>query len=748
MSKHNTTKAKDNKQLTIKAAYKQAIEHFNAQRYAEADKFCTAIIKAIPNHIDAINLLGVVAQNVNRHELAIEQFLKAIEIDNSRALLHYNLATSLYTLGQRDAAIKALKFALEKEPENSQVTNFLNFVLNNSIQKNDNGNREDVSQEALQQGISFHQSGRIDNAIKCYQKSLKYNPENSAAISNMGVALQTKGDFKQAIAYYQKALSINPNDAESNSNLGVALQELNQLDNAINSYKKAIAINPNFDDAYFNLGNILKTQGKLEQATASYQKAISINPSLADAHYNLGNVMRDQGVLDAAVNSYKKAIFIKADYAEALSNLGAILTEQGNVSEAVTCIQKAIYIKPAYAAAHNNLGITLRKQGRLDESAISLNKAIAYQPDFSDALHNLGNICQDQGNLAEAITYYKKAISIKPDYVESHSTLIFCIDQSSDVKTDHFQLERERWNNQHAKGLQNSWLPFKNIRDPERVIRIGYVGADFKHHSAASIFSSVLLYHDPNKFQIFCYAGNTEEDDLTELFKSKSTGWLSTTHINDATLANKIREDEIDILVDLAGHTKGNRLLTFARKPAPIQITAWGYPHGTKMAAMDYLFADPIFIPQSERKKYVEQIIDLPCVIHLNSNIHFPEITQLPASQNGYITFGAFNRVVKYNDEVYALWADILNRIATAKLLLKTGKHDSPKHLDKIRNIFQKHGVSPERIILMGNTAKQEHLKTHNQIDIMLDPFPHNGGMTTLESLRMGVPVLTFEKKS
>jgi protein O-GlcNAc transferase len=221
---------------------------------------------------------------------------------------------------------------------------------------------------------------------------------------------------------------------------------------------------------------------------------------------------------------------------------------------------------------------------------------------------------------------------------------------------------------------------------------------------------------------------------------------LSTSQLDNAGLVEQIRQDGIDILVDLAGHTTGNRLLAFARKPAPIQITAWGYPHGTKMDAIDYLFADPIFIPLSERNKYIEEIIDLPCVIHLNSGIGFPEIKSPPVCKAGHITFGAFNRIEKYSNSVYTAWAEILHRVPTAKLLIKSKSLNSLDNINILQTIFQDKGISPKRIIFMGSSPKQDHLKSHEKIDIMLDPYPHNGGMTTLESLRMGVPVLTCEK--
>ncbi|MBF0194607.1 MAG: tetratricopeptide repeat protein [Magnetococcales bacterium] len=572
-------------QLTVDEAYIQALDHFNSNRLIEADKLCTAIIQVIPNHIDAINLLGGIAQNCNHHELAIELFQKAIAIDNKIAALYYNL--------------------------------------------------------------------------------------------------------------------------------GISLQSIGKIDETVNALKLAIEINPKYSEAYSSLGNALTKQGKLDEAILILNNALSIKHDLAEAHCNLGNALQESGRYEEAVNSY----------------------------------QQAIAINPKIHEAHSNLGNTLRIIGKHREAIASCKTAISILPTFEEAYNNLAFALQEQGSFEEAVTNYKKAITIQPNYVHAHSTLILCLDLFSDVKSDLPIKERENWSKQHADPLISSWSDFTNNPIPDRLLRIGYVGADFKQHSAAHIFSPMLMYHNPNEFQIFCYAGNVKEDEMTAKFKKRSTVWRYTSKIDDNSLSEIIRNDKIDILVDLAGHTPGNRLLTFARKPAPIQITAWGYPLGTGMKAMDYLFADPVFIPSDVRCEYKEQVVDIPCVIHLGSDAIFPDVTSPPSCNNGYITFGAFNRLEKYNNELYSIWSEILQRIPLSKLLIKTGKLDIPSFREKLYAIFKIHDIDSKRLILIGNTSRQDHLKAHEQIDMMLDPFPHNSGMTSMESLRMGVPVLSCGNK-
>ncbi|MBF0445202.1 MAG: tetratricopeptide repeat protein, partial [Magnetococcales bacterium] len=600
---------------------------------------------------------------------------------------------------------------------------------------------------ALHKAISFHSVGQLDEAIHWYKKTLEINPVDTTSLSNMGAALQSQGRQEEAIACYQKAIAIKPDYANAYSNLGVTLLEQGKLVEAISLLKKATAIKPDYAEAFSNLGNAQRKHGELEDAIYSCKKAIAIKPDYAEAFSNLGSCLKEQDKLDEAISCFVKAITFKPDYAEAYSNLGVALHEQGKFAEAIIKYQKAIAILPNYAEAYSNLGFSLQEQGELDESVRILQQAIAIKPNYAEAYSNLGVTFQDLGKFDDAIKCFKKGIALKPDFTHCHNQLICCLDMYVDVSDEQPYTERKKWAEQHATPLQVHWSTFTNIPDPTKKLRIGYVGADFKHHSAAHIFGPMLLNFDAEQFQIFCYAGNTLEDDLTEQFKEKSTRWLQTSRMDDEALAKEIKNDGIDILVDLAGHTIGNRLLTFARKPAPIQINAWGYPFGTAMEAMDYIFADPFFIPHSEHNKYTEQIINIPCVIHMQKVNTFPDVTDPPSCQNGYITFGAFNRLKKYNDSLFTLWAEILRHIPTAKLIFKTPKLDSSMQVKKIQVFFMSLGISKSRLIFIGKTSRYDHLKAHEQIDIMLDPFPHNSGMTALEALRMGVPVLNCETK-
>ncbi|MBF0382580.1 MAG: tetratricopeptide repeat protein [Magnetococcales bacterium] len=850
MNSGNGNSADGRSQFTVNEAYLKAIDFYRAGHFQDADLLCTSIIQIIPNHINAINLIGLIAQSINRHDFAVEQFKGAIAINSNLALLHFNLGISLFKLGYTEKAVKSLDLALQNEPENCQITDYLSAIRNGSATHVEVGAISLLSDDAFWEGAIIHKKGDLRGAISKYNKSLELQPGKSSALLNLGLALtdldrfdeavdifkelvvrrpdypeahnnlgnafKEQGNHALAVDSFRRAISLNPSLIDVYNNLGLALIEQGKYDEALENLENALKLNPNYgkthsnlalvykaqgrndkaldslfnvisinpDDfeTYYNLGVIQKEQGLVAEATASYKKAINIKPDFSLAHLNLGNILFEAKKYEDAVESYQKAITFNKGDVEAYSNLGATLKELGKLDEAVVICQKAIMLDPNFTNAHNNLGTILQKQGKIDESIISYQKAIAIKPedakyysnlgaaynenkrydkailnlqksisidpDYGFAHSALGNVYNNLGRYDEAIVCFRKALSISPDLIEAHNSLVFSLDLVSGVGTDVCIKERKNWAKIHAEPLQDHWLYCNNSPDPERTLRIGYVGADFRRHSAAFIFSPMIFKFDKVNFEVFCYIGNSKQDDYTEKFKEKSTGWLEIPYMDDESLATAINKDGIDILVDLAGHTCGNRLLTFARKPAPIQITAWGYPKGTSMNAIDYIFADPIFIPFSDRCNYKEKIVDLPCMVHLNPPIEYPDVNELPAIRNGYITFGAFNRIEKNNLSLYSLWAEILKRTPNAKLLIKSGGLDSTLRVQELQVLFEKMGVSENRLILMGKSNHLVQLETHNYIDIMLDTFPHNGGITTLESLRMGIPVLTCETSS
>jgi protein O-GlcNAc transferase len=736
-----TTTAKQS-QISVDTAYKQAVDHFHAKRYIDADQLCTAIIQTQPNHIDAINLLGVIAQKVNRHDLAIEMFQRAIGINDSEAMLYYNLGGSFYQLGRRDEAVQVLATALEKYPENKQIADCLNGILING----EAGSIQDNAQKSLKRGVSFHQSGQLDQAVTCYIKAIAINSDYADAHNNLGVALQEQGKLDKAVASYLKAISVKPDYADAHNNLGVALKDQGKLDKAVASCQKAILIKPDYADAHNNLGAILKKQGKLAEAVTSHQKAITIKPDFADAYYNLGNILRDQGSLDEAISSYRKAIYISPNFAEVHNRVGIALQEQGELGEAVASHQKAIAIRPDYADAYCNLGVALKDQGELDRAVLCFRKAISIKPDYAEAHNNLGIALKDQGELDEAILCLKKAISIKSDFVRAHSNLLFVMNYG-DCEPNVLFNEHKLWNDSHAAHLQMHRSTNSIVIGPEECLRIGFVSGDLCKHSVSFFLEPLFIAHNRRKLAFYCYSNSDHEDEVTTRLRSMVEGWKNIVGQDDQAVTEAICSDHIDILVDLSGHTKDNRLMVFARKPAPVQVTWLGYPNTTGLVAIDYRLTDHIADPPGQSEQLcVEQLFRLANgFLCYRPPDDAPDIIPLPMKTNGYVTFVSFNNLSKVTPKVIKIWAKILKAVPGSKLLIKCKSLVYTGVRRRYLSIFRREFIDSDRLQLLDSiSSSQDHLAKYGQADIGLDSFPYNGTTTTCEALWMGVPIIAL----
>ena len=407
-------------------------------------------------------------------------------------------------------------------------------------------------------GVIAHQVRRHDVAVELIGQAIRRNGQNPFYFSNLGNALQAQGKLDEAVAAYRRAIGIKPDYAEAHSNLGNALTNQGKLDEAIAAYRRAIGIKPDYAEAHSNLGNALTNQGKLDEAIAAYRRAIGIKPDYAEAHSNLGNALTNQGKLDEAVAAYRRAIGIKPDYAEAHSNLGNALRDQGKLDEAIAAYRQAIASTPTCRSAFQPRH-RAAAQGKLDEAIAACRRAIGIKPDYAEAHSNLGNALQDQGKLDEAIAAYRRAIGIKPDYAEAHSNLLFCLNCHDKVTADQLFAEHREWGARFGRQAPRP-TAYANDREAGRRLRIGYVSPDFRLHSVAYFVEPLLKGHDRQAVEVFCYAEVLRPDTVTARLQELADHWLVTVGLSDDELAERIRADGIDILVDLAGHTANNRL--------------------------------------------------------------------------------------------------------------------------------------------------------------------------------------------
>jgi protein O-GlcNAc transferase len=632
---------------------------------------------------------------------------------------HSNLGSALSGQGKLEEAIAALRQAIRIKPNYADAYSNL--------------------------GNALTRQGKLDEAVAAYREAIRIKPDFARAHCNLGNALTQQGKLEEAVAACRRAIRIERDYAEAHSNLGNALTGQGKLDEAVAACRQAIRIKPDYAEALSNLGNALTRQGKLDEAVAAYRQAIRIKPYLAEVYSNLGLALSGQGKLDEAVAALRQAISIKPDYAKAYSNLGLALVAQGKLDEAIVASRQAIGINPDYAEAHSNLGNALTGQGKLEEAVAAYRQAIRIKPDFAEAHSNLGNALTGQGK-PEAGGAFHQAVSIKSDYAEAFSNMLLYLnydDKSTNARL--FAAHRE-WDERYGQRAPQ-FTAYANDHAPARRLRIGYVSPDFRQHSVAYFLEPLLRGHDRQQVEVFCYAEVARPDSVTAHLQELADHWLVTVGTSDQALAERIRTDRIDILVDVAGHTAGNRLLVFARKPAPVQVTWLGYPNTTGLKAIDYRLVDAVTDPAGEADACAsESLVRLEGgFLCYGALTDAPEPTLPPCLRTGTITFGSFNNPAKVSAATFDAWAKLLSRLPQAGLLLKGIPFADAATRALFLARFDERGVAAERVDLMGSVpSATEHLALYHRMDIALDPFPFNGTTTTCEALWMGVPVITL----
>jgi protein O-GlcNAc transferase len=698
------------------AEMNQLMALFNTGRYAELESRALFLVKQYPDSGHVWMGLSLSLQMQGKD--ALQALQKTAELMPRDAIAHNNLANTLRERGQLDAAVASSRRALKLQPVFAEAHNNL--------------------------GLALLALGQTDAAVTSLRRAVAIQPKFPEAHSNLGNALLVQGQVEGAVASCRRAVELKPDFADAHANLGNALKESGQLDAANASYRRALQLKPDFAEAHNNLGTVLKELGQFEEAVASYRRALQLKPNYAEWHNNLGNALLALGQHAEAMASYHRAIEIEPDYAEPHNNLGCALLGLDQFEAALSSCRLSLKFKPDYAEAHNTLGVALKELGQLDAALTSYRRAVELKPDSAEAHNNLGVILLDLGKPNDALASYRQALKIKPDYADAFSGFLFCLNHSEAIAPQALFAEHREFAEQFETPLRAEWPPHHNVRDPGRCLQIGFVSGDLRNHAVAHFIEAVLAQLSAHpQLSLHAYYNHVVEDSVTQRLRKSFRYWHPIAGLSDVALAKKIYADGIDILIDLSGHTAKNRLLTFARKPAPIQLSWIGYPGTTGLSAMDYYQSDRFLFPDSRfDDQFTEKIVRLPASSAFLPSSEAPPVNSLPALNNGYITFGSFNRLNKISRSVIALWAQLLRALPNSKMLLGAMPQDG-KYQGLI-DWFAQEGIAPERLIFHARSNMGNYLALHHQVDICLDTFPYNGGTTTFHALWMGVPTLTL----
>jgi predicted O-linked N-acetylglucosamine transferase (SPINDLY family) len=502
---------------------------------------------------------------------------------------------------------------------------------------------------------------------------------------------------------------------------------------------------PNNAETWCQRGEVHQVHGQLEQAADCYRRALALRPDLIEALCNLGMALLQSGRVEEAVLRLREAVCLRPDFAEIHNNLGMALMTQGEHEQALSHFQQAIRLKPKLALAHNNLGLALAARGRPDDALASYQQAVQLAPEGVEPLANLGNAYKDQGRLDEAIASYHRALALRPQDARIHSNLLLALNYQPGAQPVEILHEARRYAERHAGPLTNSQTPHRVLAKAKSRLRIGYVSGDFRDHPVAYFLEPILAAHNHERFEIFCYADVPQPDATTQRLKGYADHWRSLVGLFDQRAAEIIRGDQIDILIDLAGHTAGNRLLMFARRPAPVQASYLGYLGTTGLAAIDYYITDAQADPPGlTETHFQERLIRLPDCAFCYRPGDTPEAsTRPPARDRGYVTFGSFNSLAKLSEEVLVLWAQVLAAVPNSRLVLPSGT--ARRVNDWLHEVLARQGISAERLLLLDPAGSRfDYLRRYHVVDLCLDPFPYNGVTTTCDALWMGLPVLTL----
>lgn len=530
-------------------------------------------------------------------------------------------------------------------------------------------------------------------------------------------------------------------------NLGVECDAKGQRDMAMSLYQKALAFNPDFVHAYNNLGANLKEKQRFNEALYCYEKTLVLNPEYLLAYINQADVLNSLGRFEEAVAANRRALEIGSESPQVYNNMGISFLNKGDYEEAKEFLRKSLAIDPDNFEAYHVLGNVMMKVGDLEKALDCYRKSLAIAPGFADAHNSLARPLLDRGRHEEAISCMEKAVSLAPDNPGFSSNVVMFRQYAASGTSEEVFAAALEYGRAFEKALGGQWKGHGNIPDPEKRLKVGILSGDLRRHPVGFFLEGIIPHLKSDSIALYAYANQYVFDELGGRIKPHFEKWAFVLGDSDETLASLIRDDGIDVLIELTGHTANNRLPALTLKPAPVQVTWLGYPNTTGLKSIDYIIADPVTLPQEEEKYYTEKALRLPeSYICYEPPQYDLAVQPPPVLENDHVTFGSFNSPAKINDEVIAAWARILSLVPGSRLFMKYNKvFDWETERDHFRGRFSQAGIDPGRIDFEGYSSRRELFAAYHRVDIALDPFPYTGATTTCEALWMGVPTLTLK---
>ena len=696
---------------------------------------------------------GVELVAAGRYAEACDAFRQAIASEPEIAAHYVNLAFAFQESGDGPSATVSLRRAIALDPESFDAQ----FMLAASLERADDlAGAEVCLLRAVALDPTFEQAhadlcriqgqqGDSAGARRSVDAALARFPDSELLHVASGNLFMGAGEIDAALSSFDRVLAARPGDINMRLNRALALHAARRYDEAFAEYGVALATGVASAKAYLGRANVLSDRGETEQAIEDYRNALALAPDESEWHNLLGTALQHIGRTSEAIDCYREAIRLRPDLPRAYANQGLALVEIGDVPGAVAIYRKGLAAKPI-AEMHDNLACALQKMGFIDEALHHFEEALKLRPDNLSTRCNLAAALSDAGSPTLAIEEYRNILAADPAHLAAHGNLLFSLSTHESTSTDAYLEEARRYDAKVSPPFPAVMRP--SLRAVGTPLRLGFVSGDLRNHPVGYFLEGILCHLDRRRFELVAYPTVIREDALTSRIRPLFSGWRSLRGMTNEQAVSAIRADGIDILFDLAGHTGDSRLPVFAARAAPVQVAWLGFFASTGIAAMDYIFADEVCVPPGSERQFTERVWRLP-----QTRLCFtapapgttPDVSPLPASASGYVTFGCLQRFPKINTAVLELWGKIFAAIPTARLFFQSPQTGRQIYIDQMLQRLRQVGIAPGRVTTRPPVPRKLYLRAYDEVDIVLDTFPFNGGTTTCEALWMGVPTLTLE---
>lgn len=697
------------------------LAYINNQKnnFEQGKYFAQQALDIMPDFNQAYCNLGNACRALKDDNSAVANYRRALELDDGYLDARINLIELLQSQGMaQEASVELDKLKVHRGLDDTMLLRLAWLYIN--------GHRYISAREMLDTVPDERKTAKVMRGIsKTYCK---------------------KEELDLALSWLKKASEIEKDSADLENDIGLVYAAMGKNKQSMSHFNRSIKLDRKLPDAYANLGMVYAATSDCKKSIENCHKALRINKNLSQCYNTIANVLVVKNKRKWGKQAYRKAISIPGDSYVPILNLALLLCAEGSYEEGFDLLMKSLHHRERPVEALHQLGNIEVECGRMPEAYEFYKRCIELDPRYAPAYGAVGTYLTAMGKLEEGEAHMQKAIALNPDLLELFSPLLYFYNLDKDTpEAKAFEVAKE-YGSLMTKRFGKKYVSKENLK--EKIV-VGFVSGDIRTHPVGYFIENVLNEFNRkynSEFEIIVYHNHFHYDKITYSVKSKCAHWRDINGVSDYSVYEMIKDDGVDILIDLSGHTDKNRLSLFAARPAKIQATWLGYFATTGLSEIDYVLTDPVSSPPSDQRFFTEKFAYLKNTrLCFTPPVDVVEVIEPPSRTNGYITFGCFQNISKINAEVLEAWGLIMQALPSSRLLLKARHLDVPDNIERFRKFFAARGIDEYRVTIEPDEDRLVYLNTYNRIDICLDTFPFPGGTTTAEALWMATPILTMK---